>query len=60
MAARIAPEITRRVIFSSGSHSSVVFALAMRQRVGLRTSLAGLSRRIVHFRARLLRMDDEH
>ena len=60
MATRIAPEIAHRVIFSLGSHSSVVFSLAMRQRVGLRSSRAEFSRRFVHFRARLLRMDDEH
>jgi hypothetical protein len=40
MATRIAPEITHRVIFSLGSHSSVVFSLAMRKRVRLRTSRA--------------------
>jgi hypothetical protein len=49
MATRIAPEITHRAIFSFGSHSSVVFSLAMRQWMGLRTSRAQFSLRFVHF-----------
>src|SRR5450631_3074147 len=35
--------------FSFGSHSSVVFSLAMRQWMGLRTSRAQFSLRFVHF-----------